>query len=111
MNQILEMKQICKDFGSVKVLKNVDFSLKKGEIRALLGANGAGKSTLIKILGGVYPQTSGEIFLNGHKINLKDSSYSKQLGISIIYQELSLCLPCQLLKIFSWGESMPVIVF
>jgi len=90
MDQILEMKQICKDFGAVKVLKNVDFSLGKGEIRALLGANGAGKSTLIKILGGVYPQTGGEIFLNGRKINLKDSNDSKQLGISIIYQELSL---------------------
>ncbi len=62
----------------------------KGEVRALLGANGAGKSTLIKILGGVHAPTKGEIYLRGNKINFKDSYHSKQSGISVIYQELSL---------------------
>ncbi|WP_312502882.1 sugar ABC transporter ATP-binding protein [Lacrimispora sp.] len=90
MNQILEMKQIYKDFGAVKVLNDIDFSLGKGEVRALLGANGAGKSTLIKILGGVHAPTKGEIYLRGDKINFKDSYHSKQSGISVIYQELSL---------------------
>jgi len=64
--------------------------LGKGEVRALLGANGAGKSTLIKILGGVHAPTKGEIYLRGNKINFKDSYHSKQSGISVIYQELSL---------------------
>lgn len=90
MNQILEMKHIYKDFGAVKVLNDIDFSLGKGEVRALLGANGAGKSTLIKILGGVHAPTKGEIYLRGDKINFKDSYHSKQSGISVIYQELSL---------------------
>jgi ribose transport system ATP-binding protein len=90
MNQILEMKHIYKDFGAVKVLNDIDFSLEKGEVRALLGANGAGKSTLIKILGGVHAPTKGEIYLRGEKINFKDSYHSKQSGISVIYQELSL---------------------
>lgn len=90
MSQILEMKHIYKDFGAVKVLKDIEFSMKKGEVRALLGANGAGKSTLIKILGGVFTQTDGEIYLRGEKINFKDSYHSKQAGISVIYQELSL---------------------
>lgn len=90
MNKILEMKGIYKNFGPVKVLKNVDFSLKKGEVRALLGANGAGKSTLIKILGGVHSQTSGDLILRDKKIAFKDSYHSRQSGISVIYQELSL---------------------
>jgi ribose transport system ATP-binding protein len=90
MNQILEMKHIYKDFGAVKVLNDIDFSLGKGEVRALLGANGAGKSTLIKILGGVHAPTKGEIYLRGDKIKFKDSYHSKQSGISVIYQELSL---------------------
>lgn len=89
-NDILEMKHIYKNFGKVKVLEDVDFTLKKGEVRALLGANGAGKSTLIKILGGVHAQTSGEIYLDGKSISFKDSYHSKMSGISVIYQELSL---------------------
>ncbi len=90
MKRILEMKHIYKDFGSVKVLNDIDFSLEKGEVRALLGANGAGKSTLIKIVGGVHAPSKGDIYLRGDKINFKDSYHSKQSGISVIYQELSL---------------------
>ncbi len=90
MDYVLEMKNIFKSFGPVHVLEGIDFSLKKGEVRALLGANGAGKSTLIKIVGGVHLQTSGEVFLKGEKVNFKDEYDSKKKGISIIYQELSL---------------------
>lgn len=89
-NYALEMKDIHKNFGNVSVLHGVDFSLKKGEIKALLGANGAGKSTLMKILGGVYPQTKGEIFLGGKAIAFKNPQEAKKHGISTIYQELSL---------------------
>lgn len=90
MEHILEMKDIYKSFGQVKVLEGINLYLKKGETRALLGANGAGKSTLIKILGGVHGQTAGEIFLRGEKIQFKNNYESKEKGISIIYQELSL---------------------
>lgn len=90
MKQILEMKGIYKSFGSVSVLEGVDFSLEKGEIRALLGANGAGKSTLIKIIGGAHKETKGEIYLRGEKTTFADAQDSREKGISIIYQELSL---------------------
>ena len=71
MEYILEMKDIHKSFGPVKVLEGIDFSLVQGEVRALLGANGAGKSTLIKIVGGVHSQTSGEVFLRAGRWRLR----------------------------------------
>lgn len=90
MECVLNMKDIYKSFGNVEVLQGVNFSVKKGEVRGLLGANGAGKSTLIKIIGGVYPQTRGEIILNGKSSAFKNPNDAKSKGISIIYQELSL---------------------
>lgn len=90
MEDILILKDICKDFSGVSVLKDVNFSLKKGEVRALLGANGAGKSTLMKIIGGVYQATKGEIYLNNNKVKFKSPNDAKKKGISIIHQELSL---------------------
>lgn len=90
MEYILEMKDIHKSFGPVQVLNGINFSLLKGEVRALLGANGAGKSTLIKIVGGVHGQTAGEMLLRGEKIQLKNEHDSRRKGISVIYQELSL---------------------
>ena len=59
---ILEAKGICKDYGPVRVLFDVDFSVRKGEVHALIGENGAGKSTLVKILCGLVPLTEGEIY-------------------------------------------------
>ncbi|PBH79673.1 sugar ABC transporter ATP-binding protein, partial [Clostridioides difficile] len=90
MSKILEIQQIYKSFGKVDVLKGINFELEKGEVRALLGANGAGKSTLIKILGGVHSQTKGKVILTGNEIMFKNPHHSKENGISIIYQELSL---------------------
>ncbi|UEL47885.1 sugar ABC transporter ATP-binding protein [Terrisporobacter hibernicus] len=90
MSKILEMIDIYKRFGSVSVLKGIDFCVEKGEVRALLGANGAGKSTLMKVIGGVHSQTKGRVLLNGKEINFKNPHHSKENGISVIYQELSL---------------------
>ena len=64
-NVILEAKGICKSFSGVPVLQQVDFSVKRGEVHALMGENGAGKSTLIKILTGVYTKDSGSVFWEG----------------------------------------------
>ena len=64
---LLSMRQICKAFHGVKALESVDFSLRSGEIHALLGENGAGKSTLMKILCGIYSSDSGQIFIDGEK--------------------------------------------
>jgi monosaccharide-transporting ATPase len=73
----------------------VDFTLRKGEIHALMGENGAGKSTLIKVLTGVYPKDSGQIFLNLNsglkEINVRSPYEAQNLGISTVYQEITLC--------------------
>jgi len=87
---ILELKNIHKRFGGIKALRDVDLSLKKGEIHALIGENGAGKSTLIKILTGVTQMDEGEIFLCGKKVRIEDPVAARFKGIAAIYQELSL---------------------
>ena len=86
---ILVMKDIVKTFPGVKALKNVDFSVKHGEIHALMGENGAGKSTLMKCLIGIHPPTSGEIFFDGNKIVNYSTAEALKMGISMIHQELS----------------------
>ncbi len=89
----LSMRKICKTFPGVRALQNVDFTLRKGEIHALMGENGAGKSTLIKVLTGVYPKDSGQIKLAGINkgITVRSPQEAQNLGISTVYQEITLC--------------------
>ena len=89
---ILEMRNITKTFPGVKALDNVNFSVERGEIHALVGENGAGKSTLMKVLSGVYPHGSyeGEIFFEGKECRFSDIKHSEDIGIVIIHQELAL---------------------
>ena len=89
-NAVLSVQHIYKSFSGIPVLQDVDFSLRKGEIHALMGENGAGKSTLIKIITGVYTKDSGEIFMNGNEVSIGNRTDSARLGISTIFQELSL---------------------
>lgn len=88
---LLEMREINKSFPGVKALKNAQLTVKVGEVHALLGENGAGKSTLMKILGGIYQADSGEILIEGKKVNINSVSDAKNAGISIVHQELCLC--------------------
>ncbi|ANQ53560.1 D-ribose transporter ATP-binding protein [Thermosipho sp. 1063] len=90
MKKILELKNVIKTFPGVVALNNVNFDLYQGEVHALLGENGAGKSTLIKIISGVYKPDSGDIFLDGEKINFSSPTEAIKKGIATIHQELNL---------------------
>ncbi|MEA4915766.1 MAG: sugar ABC transporter ATP-binding protein [Christensenella sp.] len=90
---VLSMRHISKSFPGVRALHNVDFTLYKGEIHALMGENGAGKSTLIKVLTGVHPKDSGQITIAGNtkEVNIKSPQDAQNIGISTVYQEITLC--------------------
>ncbi len=88
---LTEMKGIVMEFGPVRAVDNVDFTVHPGEIVGLLGENGAGKSTLMNILAGTYPPVKGEIFINGEKVHINSAKQAMQLGIRFIHQELNLC--------------------
>ena len=90
---IIKMEDITKDFPGVRALDNVTFTLRRGEIHALVGENGAGKSTLIKILSGAYPPTAGKIILNGTEWTFRTPKEAHQNGVSTVYQEFTLA-PC-----------------
>lgn len=92
-NVVLKMRNIHKIFPGVRALQGVDFTLRKGEIHALMGENGAGKSTLIKVLTGVYGKEEGEIFLDGIEgaVTIHSPQDAQNLGISTVYQEITLC--------------------
>ena len=91
VKKILELKNIHKSFPGVLALQGVDFSLNEGEIHALMGENGAGKSTLIKVLTGVYTKDEGQIILDEKEVNIKSPQDAQHLGISTVYQEITLC--------------------
>ena len=85
---ILEVRQICKSFPGVRVLKSVNLSIWPGEVHAFMGENGAGKSTLMKNLAGAYRPDSGEIFLDDKPIHLRTPHEARLAGIGIT-QELT----------------------
>ncbi len=85
---LLEMRNITKTFPGVKALDNVQLNVRAGTVHALMGENGAGKSTLMKCLFGIYKPDSGEIILNGKKVNIRSARNAMDLGIAMIHQEL-----------------------
>jgi ABC-type sugar transport system ATPase subunit len=87
---LLQASDIDKSFPGVHALKKVSFTVRRGEVHALIGENGAGKSTLIKILTGIYSRDSGTILFDGRNISPKTAIEAQLEGISTIYQELNL---------------------
>jgi ribose transport system ATP-binding protein len=87
---LLKMEQINKQFPGVHALDHVDFDLYAGEVHIVLGENGAGKSTLMKVLSGSIPMDSGRIFIQGEEIHHLTPDRAQELGIGMVYQELSL---------------------
>ncbi len=90
MEKILSMNKISKRFGGIKALDDVDVDLYEGEVHAICGENGAGKSTLMKILAGNFKEDSGEILIDGKKVDITNPRIAESHGIAIVYQELSL---------------------
>lgn len=90
---LLEMRNIHKSFPGVRALQGVDFTLRAGEVHALMGENGAGKSTLIKVLTGVsgYVKDEGSISLEGKAVSIRSPQDAQKVGISTVYQEITLC--------------------
>jgi len=88
---VVEMRGISIEFPGVKALQGVDFTLRAGEIHALMGENGAGKSTLIKALTGVYAIDSGRIVIDGVERMFAGPAAAQAAGISTVYQEVNLC--------------------
>jgi simple sugar transport system ATP-binding protein len=88
---IVEMRAVCKSFGPVRALNDVNLRLDPGEILGLVGDNSAGKSTLMKILTGAYQRDSGEIFVEGDPVHFRSPHESRERGIEMIYQDFALC--------------------
>lgn len=85
----LRVSQIEKSFPGVKALDKIDFSVRKGSVHVLCGENGAGKSTLMKIINGIYQPDAGQIFIDGKPVQIQNPIQARQLGISMIFQEMN----------------------
>lgn len=93
MSKVVEMKKITKEFPGVIANKDIDFDLNESEVHVLLGENGAGKTTLMNVLYGLLQQTSGEIFVKGEKVKIKDPNAAIDLGIGMVHQHFMLVEP------------------
>jgi ribose transport system ATP-binding protein len=86
---VLELKNVSKSFGGVSALRDVDFTLARGEIHGLVGENGAGKSTMMKIIAGMHHDFQGQMLLDGREVRFRNPHDSLALGIGMVHQELS----------------------
>ncbi|NLO98761.1 MAG: sugar ABC transporter ATP-binding protein, partial [Clostridiaceae bacterium] len=90
-NILLEVKGIDKSFGATKALNGMSFQLLKGEVHAIVGENGAGKSTLMNIIAGIFAPDSGEIYIEGKRVEIKNPHEAEKHGIGFVHQEIALC--------------------
>ena len=102
--ELLQLKNIYKNFGNVKVLKDVNIKINKGEVVALIGDNGAGKSTLIKTLSGVHKPDEGEIIVEGEKTVFDSPKDALDMGIATVYQDLALVSLMSVTRNFFMGR-------
>ncbi len=89
---VLSTENVSIEFPGVRALKDVNFEVGTGEIRAVVGANGAGKSTLMKVLSGAYPHYTGTVKLNGQPVEVRSTMDAKRMGVQIVYQEVDTAL-------------------
>ena len=91
--KVVEMRNITKKFGNFIANDNINLTVHKGEVHALLGENGAGKSTLMNILYGLYNPTSGEIYINGELVDISNPNVAISKGIGMVHQHFMLVQP------------------
>src|SRR4051812_44851433 len=103
---LLRLDGISKHFGAIEALRDVSFSVNRGEVVALLGDNGAGKSTLVKIIAGGMPASGGRIVLEGVERNFASPTEAKAAGIETVYQDLSLCTNVDVVANFFMGREL-----
>ncbi|MFJ4621257.1 ATP-binding cassette domain-containing protein [Streptomyces sp. NPDC088812] len=88
---LLALHGVCKRFGVVEVLRDVELEIHSGQVVALLGDNGAGKSTLVKVISGVVPADRGAVEWEGRPVHIRRPHDARDLGIATVYQDLALC--------------------
>ncbi|MGW1290120.1 ATP-binding cassette domain-containing protein, partial [Streptomyces sp. NPDC002586] len=88
---LLALHGVCKRFGVVEVLRDIELEIHAGQVLALLGDNGAGKSTLVKVISGVAPADKGSIEWEGRPVHIRRPQEARDLGIATVYQDLALC--------------------
>jgi simple sugar transport system ATP-binding protein len=103
---IVRMESIVKRFGTITALDGVDFTVNQREVVGLLGDNGAGKSTLIKVLTGVHPPTSGQIYFEGEHVEIPSPREARALGIETCYQDLALVNQMSITRNFFLGREL-----
>ncbi len=90
MKEVLTMQQITKKFGEMYANKNINLTIREGEVHTLLGENGAGKSTLMNILVGLYHPTSGQIYVDGKEVHIASPKKAEKYGIGMVHQHFML---------------------
>ena len=103
---LVDMRDIVKTFGTINVLRGIDFTVQRQEIIGLLGDNGAGKSTLIKILTGIYSLTAGQIYFEGSPVTINSPHEARTLGIETVYQDLALVPLMSIARNFWLGQEI-----
>lgn len=108
---LLTLENITRRFGAIEALRGIDFSMKRGEVIALLGDNGAGKSTLVKIISGGLAPSSGTLKFEGAVRNFASPLEAKKAGIETVYQDLSLCTNVDVVANFFMGRELTRRIF
>lgn len=106
MDPLVSMEGICKRFPGVLANDSVDFSVKDGEIHALVGENGAGKTTLMKILYGIYSKDDGQIYFEDEPVDIEDPKAANELGIGMVHQHFMLVPPLSVVDNITLGREI-----
>ncbi|ALC04516.1 hypothetical protein CDES_00140 [Corynebacterium deserti GIMN1.010] len=106
MTDLIQLKDVSKKYGAFQALKDINISVRAGEVTCVLGDNGAGKSTLIKILSGLHPTTSGEVIVAGETVNFSSPRDALDAGIATVYQDLAVVGQMSVWRNFFLGQEL-----